>query len=405
MQEIVRGQCLSDTTCKGCYSLQSAQLQASSRLTLQHLSRSPAHVGQPTFVTPSDLHSGKRYSRGQNASILVFSHPALAFELPSTVRMSESRKPPPTRQALQRSRSNFLTRTATDTVAQLDRRFSTVDEQQPLLETRPLTNASKPASHRHELTTEGFNSNDGVHGVPIPIRRTSSGRRRSSHGLSGDASRTANTPKLFRSKSQDDTVPTPRIGSLPRPIGGHEKLGTFSGVFVPTTLNVLSILMFLRFGFILGQSGVLGMMGEIFIPYTAKCLCLAALPWSNLTRCMVLRDAYRFICHQSRYNAFNLGNCNERYSAWWGRLLPYISFLGTRVWGVHRNRTLSGVRFQHRLECRRSDRLSEADFWRDVRLMVSMATGKLLVGVSVGYHCTCDLHRHLSSRKWHLCKV
>lgn len=40
-----------------------------------------------------------------------------------------------------------------------------------------------------------------------------------------------------------------------------QKLGTFSGVFVPTTLNVLSILMFLRFGFILGQSGVMGMMG------------------------------------------------------------------------------------------------------------------------------------------------
>lgn len=40
------------------------------------------------------------------------------------------------------------------------------------------------------------------------------------------------------------------------------KLGTFSGVFVPTTLNVLSILMFLRFGFVLGQSGVLGMMGK-----------------------------------------------------------------------------------------------------------------------------------------------
>jgi potassium/chloride transporter 9 len=33
-------------------------------------------------------------------------------------------------------------------------------------------------------------------------------------------------------------------------------------VWVPTTLNVLSILMFLRFGFILGQSGVLGMMGK-----------------------------------------------------------------------------------------------------------------------------------------------
>lgn len=31
------------------------------------------------------------------------------------------------------------------------------------------------------------------------------------------------------------------------------KLGMLSGVFVPTCLNVLSILMFLRFGFILGK--------------------------------------------------------------------------------------------------------------------------------------------------------
>ncbi|KAL2007019.1 hypothetical protein VTN00DRAFT_8457 [Thermoascus crustaceus] len=46
-----------------------------------------------------------------------------------------------------------------------------------------------------------------------------------------------------------------------------EKLGTFSGVFVPTTLNVLSILMFLRFGFILGQSGVLGMLGMLVAAY------------------------------------------------------------------------------------------------------------------------------------------
>ena len=45
------------------------------------------------------------------------------------------------------------------------------------------------------------------------------------------------------------------------------KLGTFSGVFVPTSLNVLSILMFLRFGMILGQSGVVGMMGMLIASY------------------------------------------------------------------------------------------------------------------------------------------
>lgn len=45
------------------------------------------------------------------------------------------------------------------------------------------------------------------------------------------------------------------------------KLGTFDGVFIPTTLNVLSILMFLRFGFILGQAGILGIMFLLLLSY------------------------------------------------------------------------------------------------------------------------------------------
>ena len=54
-------------------------------------------------------------------------------------------------------------------------------------------------------------------------------------------------------------------GHRSRTMDDSKKLGTFSGVFVPTTLNVLSILMFLRFGFILGQAGLLGIIGKVFL--------------------------------------------------------------------------------------------------------------------------------------------
>ncbi|SCU96926.1 LAMI_0F08240g1_1 [Lachancea mirantina] len=51
-----------------------------------------------------------------------------------------------------------------------------------------------------------------------------------------------------------------------------EKLGTYDGVFVPTTLNVLSILMFLRFGFIIGQMGVIGTLVLLLLSYAINLL-------------------------------------------------------------------------------------------------------------------------------------
>ncbi|KAK4164892.1 amino acid permease-domain-containing protein [Cladorrhinum sp. PSN259] len=50
-------------------------------------------------------------------------------------------------------------------------------------------------------------------------------------------------------------------------IGKRNKLGVVSGVYIPVCLNILSILMFLRFGQILGQVGLLGMLGLMLIAY------------------------------------------------------------------------------------------------------------------------------------------
>ncbi|RLV94909.1 Vacuolar cation-chloride cotransporter 1 [Spathaspora sp. JA1] len=54
--------------------------------------------------------------------------------------------------------------------------------------------------------------------------------------------------------------------------GTKNKLGTFEGVFLPTSLNVLSILMFLRFGFIIGQMGILGTMFLLILSYSINIL-------------------------------------------------------------------------------------------------------------------------------------
>jgi solute carrier family 12 (potassium/chloride transporters), member 9 len=68
-------------------------------------------------------------------------------------------------------------------------------------------------------------------------------------------------------RDRDGHATGTRSSSLPPLPAGSAKLGTFSGVFVPTSLNVLSILMFLRFGFILGQGGLVGMMAMLIAAY------------------------------------------------------------------------------------------------------------------------------------------
>ncbi|KJZ71882.1 hypothetical protein HIM_08727 [Hirsutella minnesotensis 3608] len=47
----------------------------------------------------------------------------------------------------------------------------------------------------------------------------------------------------------------------------NEKLGMVSGVYVPVFLSIMSILMFLRFGLILGQVGLVGIVGLLVVAY------------------------------------------------------------------------------------------------------------------------------------------
>lgn len=109
-------------------------------------------------------------------------------------------------------------------------------------------------------------SSDRLSSKPLLLHRSSSDRGRGKNGYAR-GSTSSRTRGSGDGKDRMDAQSIPRSGPMPRTVGGSSKLGTFSGVFVPTTLNVLSILMFLRFGMILGQSGLIGMMGMLIASY------------------------------------------------------------------------------------------------------------------------------------------
>lgn len=75
---------------------------------------------------------------------------------------------------------------------------------------------------------------------------------------------TARSTRMSVPKIKHESKKTPKITKL--------KLGTFEGVFLPTTLNVLSILMFLRFGFIIGQMGIMGALLLLVMSYVIDVL-------------------------------------------------------------------------------------------------------------------------------------
>lgn len=159
-----------------------------------------------------------------------------------------------------RRRPNFSTRTAPEDESRLD----PSEPANASEETAPLLNW--PAGQAQTYGSMNPPSSE------IPVRY------RSSH------SRFAEYLSSWWKKSENDAVlPSTALDAGPlrdasvdqkgrsgeryRTTEASEKFSTFSGVFVPTSLNVLSILMFLRFGFILGQAGLLGMLGSL-LPYT-----------------------------------------------------------------------------------------------------------------------------------------
>jgi len=176
--------------------------------------------------------------------------------------------------------SAFQTRTATDEGGELvsdqqptesppnlqDSRPQASDALDPPNPYDPATNDTVLPPRRHSFTRKLLHFHDGANDFETPslVRRRSTSGHRKSRAVC-DTEDLTFIPRVHngseRRKGDAETqIPKPGLG--PRPVGGHHKLGTFSGVFVPTCLNVLSILMFLRFGFILGQAGVFGIMGS-----------------------------------------------------------------------------------------------------------------------------------------------
>ena len=131
----------------------------------------------------------------------------------------------------------------------------------------PRTDASQPEPRRYSFAKRMTHSLEEASGGILLHRRSSSGRRGPRRTTVAEDSLTARMDQMAEQKDKERSQSIARPGAMPRPVGGSSKLGTFSGVFVPTTLNVLSILMFLRFGMILGQSGVVGMMGMLIAAY------------------------------------------------------------------------------------------------------------------------------------------
>src|ERR1700712_3766604 len=161
--------------------------------------------------------------------------------------------------SLSRRRPNFSTRTAQEDVSRLapgDSAHTTSDERTRLLPWPPTrwarpyepVSSSEPAENQRDSSPTNF-----FHGISRWWHKR--GGPDQENGTSGEtiSRRVSLSAGALRDSSADKKD---KGGHRSKSVDEAKKLGTFSGVFVPTTLNVLSILMFLRFRFILGQAGV-----------------------------------------------------------------------------------------------------------------------------------------------------
>ncbi|GMM35379.1 Vhc1 protein [Saccharomycopsis crataegensis] len=127
-----------------------------------------------------------------------------------------------------------------------------------------------PIAHERTSLLPGAHSIDGADGamttsymsVPPVKPLSSSSNKNGKRSKAAKHIGTTTTEKIF----QNDKKLAEKIQEE------SPKLDTYSGVFLPTALNVLSILMFLRFGFIVGQLGIIGSLFTLGLCYTINLL-------------------------------------------------------------------------------------------------------------------------------------